>query len=251
MHTSQLEMDSENINRYLLEGQEPYPLIIVCPGGGYTHHADHEGEPVAQWLNDIGISALVLKYRISPYQHPEPLQDAQRTIRLARKHANELGVDPERIGILGFSAGGHLAASTGVFFDTDLQGEDDGMDSLSSRPDLMVLCYPVITMGADTHEGSKHALLGADPELALVEKMSLEKQIQPHTPPTFLWHTADDEGVPVTNSLLFAKGLSENKVPYSMHIFESGKHGLGLAEDYEDIKAWTSICETWLRRKGF
>lgn len=245
--------ETPRLTTYLLEGKGPFPVVIVCPGGGYTHHADHEGEPVAKWLNSIGVSAIILHYRVAPHQHPAPLHDAQITIRMARANAKEWNIDPNRVGILGFSAGGHLASAAGTHFETGDESAEEGIDRYSNKPDLMILCYPVITMGAPqyVHEGSKLNLLGEQPGLSLVRKMSTEKQVTANTPPAFLWHTADDEAVSVENSLMFARSLGKFNIPYALHIFESGKHGLGLAEDHPEANLWPNLCEAWLRNRGF
>lgn len=241
------------ITTYLLEGKGPFPVVIVCPGGGYTHHAEHEGEPIAKWLNSIGVSAIVLYYRIAPEQHPVPLQDAQATIRMTRQSAKKWNIDPERVGILGFSAGGHLASSAGTHFEAGDESADEPINRYSSRPDVMILCYPVITMASPqyAHEGSKLNLLGEQPGLSLVRKMSIEKQVTENTPPAFLWHTADDEAVSVENSLMFARSLGKFNIPYALHIFESGKHGLGLAEDHPEANLWPNLCEAWLKNRKF
>ncbi|WP_186579633.1 alpha/beta hydrolase [Aquibacillus kalidii] len=252
--SKQLESVNENIpslTPYLLDGESPSPIVIVCPGGAYMNRADHEGEPVAKWLNEIGISAVVLHYRVYPHQYPAALHDALRAIRLVRHHATEWNIDPDRVGILGFSAGGHLAATASIHNSAEAFEIKDSIDQCSSKPDLTILCYPVITMGLFTHKGSKQALLGEDPDESLVEHLSMEKQVIPNTPPTFIWHTADDEAVPVENSLQFASSLSINRVPYACHLFENGRHGLGLAEDNMEVKQWTELCEQWLRKKGF
>ena len=248
-----INQETPRLTNYLLKGKGPFPVVIVCPGGGYTHHADHEGEPVAKWLNSIGVSAIVLHYRITPHQHPAPLNDAQTAIRLTRKNAEKLNIDPNRIGILGFSAGGHVASSAGTHFEDGDESADDPLLRYSSRPDAMILCYPVITMASPqyVHEGSKTHLLGEEPSLSLVDKMSTEKQVTKNTPPTFLWHTADDGAVPVENSLMFARSLGDCNVPYSLHVFESGKHGLGLAEDHPEANLWPKLCETWLKNRTF
>lgn len=239
-----------DITPYFLKGKGPFPMIIVCPGGGYHHHADHEGQPVAEWLNRIGISALVLKYRVAPHQHPSPLKDAQNAIKLVRKNASKWNIDPKRVGILGFSAGGHVAASAGIYFE-DCDKSSDTPIKYSSRPDLMILCYPVITMGKYAHEGSRQALLGKSPNDHLIYEMSLEEQVSGQTPPSFIWHTANDASVPVENSIQFAKSLSQFNVPYSLHVFESGRHGLGLAEENPEARQWPTLCENWLRSREF
>lgn len=243
--------EAPSITPYLLEGESPFPVMIVCPGGAYMRRAAHEGEPVAMWLNEIGISAIVLNYRVAPFQHPAPLNDAQRAIRMTRHHSKEWNIDPNRVGILGFSAGGHVASSAGTHYEKENRTAQDEIDRYSCRPDLMVLCYPVITMEKYTHETSKLTLLSDQPDQSIIERMSNEKQITSDTPPTFLWHTADDASVSVENSLQFASSLSKYNIPYALHIFESGKHGLGLAEENLEAKNWTAICETWLRKRGF
>ncbi len=241
------------ITCYLLPdeaGREAAPAVIVFPGGGYTHRADHEGEPIARWLNTLGIHAFVLNYRVAPYRHPAPLTDAQRAIRTVRARAAEWHIDPRRIGILGFSAGGHLASTAGTHFDHGQPEAEDPIERMSSRPDFMILCYPVITMGDYTHEGSRENLLGPDADPELVESLSNERQVTPETPPTFIWHTSDDGAVPVENALLFAGALSRAKVSFELHSFMSGRHGLGLAEDHPEAYVWTELCERWMRKLG-
>lgn len=226
--------------------------IIICPGGGYMRRAAHEAEPVARWLNGLGIHAFVLRYRVAPYRYPCALSDAQRAIRHVRHHAREWGIDPGKIGILGFSAGGHLAASVGTRHDEGDPSSADPVDRESCRPDALVLCYPVITMrDPHAHRGSRENLLGPEPDDALVGKMSIEEQVDERTPPTFLWHTADDSAVPVENSLMLAAALSRHGVPYELHIFEKGRHGLGLAEEDPHTGKWTEVCASWLRRHQF
>jgi acetyl esterase/lipase len=236
---------------YPVSSESPAPVVVVCPGGGYVRRASHEGEPIARWLNGLGIAAVVLHYRVAPYQHPIPLGDAKRAIRKVRHHASEWGMDSERVGILGFSAGGHLASTAGTHYDSGNSESEDPIERQSSRPDLMVLCYPVITLGSYAHQGSKFNLLGESPNQDRVDQLSNENRITKDTPPTFLWHTADDGAVPVENSLLFAAGLSRNKISFELHVFESGAHGLGLAEDHPEAKAWPDLCGRWLRKQGF
>jgi acetyl esterase/lipase len=226
--------------------------VVVCPGGGYGHLADHEGRPVAEWLNSIGVAGFVLKYRIAPrYKHPAPLQDASRAIRTVRANAKEWDLDPTRIGILGFSAGGHLASTAGTHFDAGKSDSSDPIERVSSRPDAMVLVYPVITMGEFTHQGSKRNLLGKDPSDDLVALLSNEKQVTEKTPPTFLIHTVQDRGVPYENSLLFAAALRKHGVPHELHLYERGHHGFGLGTNDPILASWPRRCADWLRLHGF
>lgn len=226
--------------------------IIVCPGGAYDHLADHEGRPVAEWLNSIGVTAFVLKYRLGPrYHHPAPLQDAARAIRTVRARAAEWQIDPERVGILGFSAGGHLAATVATHFDSGKPDARDPIDRLSSRPNLAILIYPVITMKARTHEGSKESLLGPNPSPELVTLLSNEEQVTKETPPTFLVHTMTDTSVPVENSLMFVIALLKAGVPAELHLYERGVHGFGLGEEDPILRTWPDRCADWLRLHAF
>jgi acetyl esterase/lipase len=228
--------------------------VVVCPGGGYGGLAmSYEGIEVGQWLNEHGIAAFVLKYRHkgSGYEHPSPLDDAQRAIRTVRARAKEFGVDPNKIGILGFSAGGHLASSAGTHFDKGKPDADDPIERVSCRPDFMVLCYPVISLTTPyTHQGSKKNLLGVNPDQKLVESMSSELQITPETPPTFLFHTDADTGVPSENSVLFYLALRKAGVPAELHIYEKGRHGVGLAPELPALKSWPQRCIDWMRGRG-
>lgn len=243
--------DSPAITSYLVEG-EGNAAIVICPGGGYGMRADHEGAPIAEWLNSLGISAFVLRYRVAPYQYPRALQDAQRAIRTVRLHAEDYGIDPARVGILGFSAGGHLASTAGVLFDKGDREAGEPVEQLSSRPDLLILCYPVISMDDSyVHQGSKENLLGVHPDKDLVKKLSSELQVSSDTPPTFLWHTSDDEAVPVENSLLFAAALRRHEIPFDLHVYAHGKHGLGMADEEPHAKGWTDACASWLRMNGY
>lgn len=237
---------------YLVNANQLTSGVVVLPGGGYTMRADHEGEPVAKWLNSLGISAFVLHYRVAPYQHPSPLIDVQRAIRTIRFHSKEWGLDPSRLGVLGFSAGGHLAATAGTHFDNGNPHATDPIERESSRPDLLVLCYPVITFqGPYRHQGSIDNLLGDKPAEADLETLSNEKQVTDLTPPTFLWHTADDSSVHVENSFLFARALREKAIPFELHIFEQGRHGLGLANEDVQVRDWQSQCARWLKKHHF
>jgi acetyl esterase/lipase len=236
---------------FLLDGLEMTGAVIVCPGGGYARRAPHEGEPVARWLNTLGIAAFVLDYRVAPHRHPTPLGDAQRAIRLVRSRAVDWRIRHDRIAILGFSAGGHLASSAGTHFDAGTPQAADLVERQSCRPDALVLCYPVITFGEHRHEGSMTNLLGPDPDAELRSFMSSELQVTADTPPTFIWHTGDDAAVPVENALLFASALRRHGVPFALHVFPHGRHGLGLASDDPVVGAWTGLCGRWLVGAGF
>jgi acetyl esterase/lipase len=227
--------------------------VIVCPGGGYGHLAvDHEGAQIAAWLNERGVSAFILKYRLGPvYHHPAPLQDAQRAIRMVRARAQEFKLTPNRIGIWGFSAGGHLAATAGTHFDDGNPTASDPLDRASSRPDFMVLAYPVISFTTEyTHVGSRTNLLGKQPSPALAAQLSNETQVTPRTPPTFLFHTDEDSGVPPENSVLFYLALRKAKVPAEMHIYQKGKHGVGLAQTDPVLSTWPARLADWLKVQG-
>jgi acetyl esterase/lipase len=227
--------------------------VVICPGGGYGFLAmDHEGHQVARWLNSFGVAGVILKYRIAPrYGHPAPLTDAQRALRYTRAHAQAWGVDPARVGILGFSAGGHLASTAGTHFDAGKQDAEDPVDRLSSRPDFLVLLYPVVSFsGPATHSGSRSNLIGKNPDPQLVEHLSNEKQVTARTPPTFLVHTDEDAGVVPENSVLFYLALRKHKVPAELHVFEKGKHGLGLGPRDLPFSAWPELCRAWLGSRG-
>jgi acetyl esterase/lipase len=236
--------------------------VVVCPGGGYGGLAiDHEGKQVAEWLNSLGVAAFVLKYRLAPqYHHPAMLHDVNRAIRVVRQGASKWGVDPNRVGLLGFSAGGHLASTGGTHFDAGKPDAEDPVERVSSRPDRLILVYPVIAMETPyTHQGSNHNLLGDHPPADLLHSMSNETQVTADTPPTFLAHTNEDTAVPPENSILFALALRKAKVPLEMHIFEKGQHGLGLGNGAKQFgigpnpafQAWPRLCEVWLRGQGF
>ena len=229
------------------------PAIVVCPGGGYGGLAAHEAEPVARWLNSLGVTGVVLRYRHGPhYNHPVPLRDARRAIRTVRHRAAEWNVDPNRVGILGFSAGGHLAATASTQFDAGDPNATDPVERASSRPDVSVLVYPVITMtDPHTHGGSRRNLLGEKPTREQVEAQSAERNVTKQTPPAFIFHTADDADVPVENALAYAAALRAHGVPFELHVYEKGRHGVGLAKDDPVLGTWPARCADWLASKGF
>ena len=225
--------------------------VVVCPGGGYGALAPHEGAPVAEWLNSLGVAGFVLTYRHAPrYKHPAPLRDAQRAIRAVRAGADAWGLD-RRVGILGFSAGGHLATTAATHFDAGNAAAPDPIDRESSRPDLAIPIYPVVTMGAFTHQGSRRNLLGEDPSPALLGLLSNETQVTRETPPMFLVHTYDDAAVPVENSLLLAAALRKAGVPFELHLYERGPHGFGLGGGDRILGGWPERCADWLRLHGW
>lgn len=228
--------------------------VVVCPGGGYGFLAmDHEGHQIARWLNSFGVAGIIVQYRIAPrYRHPAPLQDAQRAIRYTRAHAAKWGIDPKRVGILGFSAGGHLASTAGTHFDAGKPDAADDIDKQSCRPDFLVLVYPVITFkGPHAHMGSRLNLLGKDAADDLVESLCNDKQVNKTTPPAFLVHTSEDTGVPPENSVAFYLALRKHNVPAELHIYEKGRHGLGLGPRDLPFSTWPARCQAWLDGRGF
>jgi acetyl esterase/lipase len=228
--------------------------VVVCPGGGYgALAADHEGRQIADWLNSLGVSAFVLKYRLAPrYRHPAPLADARRALRTVRARAAEWKIDPKRVGIMGFSAGGHLASSAGTHFDDGKADAADPIERQSCRPDFMILCYPVITFEPPfAHMGSRNNLLGKDADAALVELFCNHKQVTERTPPTFLFHTSEDAAVPPENSILFYTALRKAKVPAELHIYEKGRHGVGLAQKDPVLSTWPARAAAWMEQRGY
>lgn len=229
------------------------PAIIVCPGGAYQRLAsNHEGRQVANYLNSMGIAAFVLRYRLGPkYHHPIELGDAQRAIRLVRSQAADWHLDPDRIGIMGFSAGGHLAMSASTHFDAGNANAADVIDRVSSRPDLSILGYPVISMTEPwTHAGSRTALLGAHPDPRLAASLSGEQAVIKTTPPTFIFQTNEDTTVPAENAVYYFLALRKAGVPAEMHIFERGPHGVGLANADPALSEWSKLLASWLRVHG-
>ena len=228
--------------------------VVICPGGGYGALAvDHEGKQVAKWLNSLGVTAFVLKYRLGPrYHHPVPLLDAQRAVRTVRARAGEWKINAGRIGLWGFSAGGHLASTAGTHFDDGKADSSDAIDRVSSRPDFLILSYPVVTMKPPyTHAGSRNNLLGKAPDSQLVESLSNETQVTARTPPTFLMHTNADTAVALENSVLFYLALRKAGVPAELHIYQKGRHGVGLATKDPVLSAWPNALAQWLTANGW
>jgi acetyl esterase/lipase len=232
--------------------------VVVCPGGGYSGRATgHEGKEIADWLNARGVAAFVLKYRtvgeskIKPPLQPGPMLDVQRAIRTVRAKAADLKLDPKKIGVWGFSAGGHLASTAATHFDDGKPDAADPIERQSSRPDFAILAYPVITMGPGTHGGSKNNLLGPNPDPKLVEFYSNEKQVTEKTPPTFLFHTAEDRAVPIQNSRLFKAACEKHKVPVELVEYEKGAHGVGLGlKSGLPLADWSNKLEAWMKGRG-
>ena len=228
--------------------------VIICPGGGYGHLSmEKEGSKIAEWLNSFGVPAAVLRYRHSGtgHRHPVPMLDGQRAIRTVRSHAQDWKLDPDKIGVMGFSAGGHLASTLGTHFDAGDAAAGDPIDRASSRPDFMILCYPVISFTDDfTHTGSRRNLLGDNPDADLVRSLSNHLQVTQETPPTFLFHTDADTGVPPANSLAFYEALHTAGVPAELHIYQTGGHGVGLATDIPGTRDWPDRCRAWLQTRG-
>jgi acetyl esterase/lipase len=230
--------------------------MVICPGGGYGGLANHEGDHYARFLNESGITAFVLKYRLGSagYRHPVMLQDAARAVRLVRARASEWNLNPDKIGIMGSSAGGHLASTLLTHHDAGVPDHTDPIERQSSRPNLGVLCYAVITLGEFTHQGSKRNLLGENPAPELVHNLSNETQVKSDTPPCFVWHTWKDTGVPVENSLQFAAALRRAGVPFDLHVYQEGRHGLGLGTgewNPDRRHPWTRDLVFWLVAQNF
>ena len=248
--------DIPTLTAYLPDGTNATgAAMVICPGGGYAHLAPHEGNDYALWLNQHGVAGFVLKYRLgsSGYRHPAMLQDAERAVRTVRAKAATWHIDPRRVGIMGSSAGGHLASTLMTHFEPGDANSADPIERESSRPDLGILCYPVISFGEFRHVGSRDNLLGQNPSPELVKLLSNELQVTKDTPPCFLWHTFDDQTVPVENTLLFATALRQAGVPFDLHIYQHGRHGLGLDDKppFNHPHPWAADCLFWLKAHGF
>jgi acetyl esterase/lipase len=228
--------------------------VLICPGGGYAALAfDHEGNAVAKWLNDNGIAGIIMKYRLPSDQIMEdksigPLQDAQEALRTIRRNSSKWKIDPQKIGVMGFSAGGHLASTLSTHYKEQVYPVKD---NTSARPDFSILIYPVISFDAAvTHMGSRNNLIGTNPAESDVLRFSNERQIDAETPPAFLVHSADDKAVPVMNSIGYFQGLQKNNIPTELHIFQKGGHGYGLSPDGGTESSWPGLCLKWMRQMG-
>jgi len=245
------------IAHFAPENEATGAAVMICPGGGYGHLAmGHEGKDIAEWYNSLGIHAFILKYRLGKsdgtgYQHPVMLNDAKRGFRLIRAHAEEWNINPDKIGVMGFSAGGHLASTLGTHFDAGKPEAEDPVEQVSCQPNFMVLGYPVISLNTEyVHRGSRRNLLGATPDPELVNYLSNETQVTTFTPPTFLFHTDEDSAVPPENSVLFYLALRKANVPAELHIYERGRHGVGFAPDDPILSSWKERLKDWLSNRG-
>jgi acetyl esterase/lipase len=247
--------DIPTLTPYLPETNITGAAMVICPGGAYGFLAPHEGNDYALWLNQHGVTCFVLKYRLGSngYHYPAEFQDVTRAMRWVRAQADDYKIDPRRVGIMGSSAGGHLAATLLTHFDFGDTNSADEIEQQSSRPDIGILCYAVITMGKLTHQGSKENLLGKNPSPKLVKLLSNELQVTTNTPPCFLWTTFEDKTVPMENTMMFAEALRKNHVPFDLHVYEKGAHGMGLADKppFTHPHPWANDCLFWLKQQGF
>lgn len=237
---------------FLISSDTPVPACIVCPGGGYRGRAQHEGQPIAEWLNSLGISAFVLNYRVAPFHHPVPFLDAQRAVRFVRFHAQRFNILPDKIGMIGFSAGGHLTSTIGTLAEKSWftpNYSPDEIDHVSPLLNYMILCYPVISLRNETHAGSVRNLLGKKVPPELIAQLSTDEQVSSKTPATFIWTTKTDPGVPCSNTERFNDALAKHNISHEMHIFSSGNHGLGLAKNHPEVSQWPQLCANWLAKQ--
>ena len=247
-----IDQPKPSLTSFLLEGKERRGAVIVCPGGGYEMLCDYEGDPISERINGLGFHAFTLWYRHSPYRHPVPLTDIQRAIRYVRYHADEFGVKPDKIAVLGFSAGGHLACTAATHYDSGIPDAPDPVDRVSSRPDAFIPCYAVSDLSGYSHAGTIHALTGSEqPSRELLKFLSAPAQVTADTPPAFIWHTAEDELVPVESSLQLALALTAHSVPYSLHVFPRGPHGIAQGTGYPLAPQWIPLMGEFLSDLGF
>jgi acetyl esterase/lipase len=235
------------LETFLIDTDQPLGAVLICPGGGYGQRAEHEGGAIAKAFNSKGLHAFVVQYRVAPHRHPAPLLDVSKAIRMIRSNAEKWRVKSDKIAVCGFSAGGHLACSHGVLYNLEELSIGDPLERISNRPNAMILCYALITSDKPfRHEGSFQNLLGDNFNEEFLQRMSPDKHVNPPTPPTFLWHTAEDPVVPVENALIFAQVLQKHKIPFERHVFPFGRHGLGLAEEFPNVAKWFELCVDWL-----
>ncbi len=225
--------------------------VVIFPGGGYGGRAEHEGKGIAKWFQQNGITSFVVDYRVAPYKHPAEISDAMRAVKYVRFYADKYKIDPDKIAVMGFSAGGHLAATVSVHYDKMMYEPTDKIDGEDCKPNASILCYPVIDMGYYRHDGSRINLLGRGIPERMIELMSIHEHINENTPEAFIWHTSTDGSVPVMNSLLYAEALSAESIPYEMHIYPVGEHGLGLAKSEPYVSSWQGNLLSWLKLKGW
>jgi len=237
------------IYRPLVPLSWPVPGVVICPGGGYAGRAAHEAAPIAEWFNGLGLWAAVVHYRVKPFGFPAPYDDACRAMRLARSMADAEGLRADRLAIMGFSAGGHLAATVAVQPELRREPADELASKFSARPDGLILAYPVLSFVEWGHEGSRTNLLGPNPSIPQRFQFSAERQVDAQTPPTFLFHTDKDPVVPVENSTRFADACHAHGVPVELHVFPGDRHGVGLAADDKRVGMWTELLNAWL--EGF
>ncbi|RAK06890.1 acetyl esterase/lipase [Halanaerobium saccharolyticum] len=247
------------LEKYLIKDKKSRGTILIFPGGGYTHRADHEGADVARFLNENGFNAFVLHYRVAPYKFPYPLLDALRAVKYIKSKSEPWQLKRDKPAVLGFSAGGHLASMVGTNNDlyrniykkklNENGFKSDQIEAESSEIEALVLSYPVITAGEFAHQGSVENLLGKSPSQKSLNLFATDKNICAETAPTFIWHTADDASVPVENTIQFSNALSNKKIDFESHIFPNGRHGLGLAADNKYVSRWTDLLLDWLEEK--
>jgi acetyl esterase/lipase len=235
---------------YLPEGDRVRAGVVIYPGGGYQVLAAHEREPVAEWLAGLGLAAFIAEYRVLPYIHPAPLDDGRRAMRLVRHHAADWGLDPRRLGVIGFSAGGHLGGCVSTLFDAGNPDADDPVERQSCRPDAAILCYPAISYHTMPTGGSR-VLFGDNRDAKTIDDLSPDANVRPDTPPTFLFHTAEDKVVPVAHSLVYAEALAAQAVPFALHVLPEGPHGVALKGEHPSSRVWPKLCEEWLKGIGF
>ena len=243
------------LDTYILNGDKIRGAVLICPGGAYAFTSPREAEPIAIKFNAAGFHAFVLYYSVAPNKHPQPLKDISRAMCIIRENSKEWKINEDCVAVCGFSAGAHVAASIGSYWDSSYLKGIPGIDSSKSNPNAQILCYPVITSGTYAHAGSFYNLLGDNPSELLKQEMSLENSVTQKTPPTFLWHTLEDNSVPVENTLLYAKSLRSKNISFELHIYPDGPHGLSLANEetqeegrgvYPNVATWMGLCITWL-----